>query len=476
MKKRFRTVILCLCAVLAVSLFGCNKPDDNPPGPDPAGPTIPVAENFDFSAALADSEGWNGITSVNPVLDSENRFMTFREKSNAAVAYEKKGMSTGLIELKLKVKISTDTTAYIAFSNQAEDLSAFCYAPGGRTYTVELSSDGKMYVKKWIDEVETKLTGSKPQASIPLSLSTQFTALQITVAETKTEVSVKVSVGGSLVLDVTDSTDPILGGGAVGVSYMGTGGMALGAKDSVDADYQEPEALGLNLYEQPNTALADSDVDLLADFSNTWTGRERIFTTSRDGNSVTFESKDNPEEPQAGVTEYQGIYQDKIFGDVQYEYDFNVVSHGEWIMFWFRCVPEKDTDVSIWGNKKTRQNTNGYSMLVTAGGYVQVHKWADGAQIWLNGQGTKLPGTVAAKFSDPKASISLKMSIAQVTVAGEPVIEFRIQVDESNKIIVQDTDTPFLNAGYTGVQGYAIGNGTSAVKFNSAVAKKQITL
>ena len=59
MKKRFRTVILCLCAVLAVSLFGCNKPDDNPPGPDPAGPTIPVAENFDFSAALADSEGWH---------------------------------------------------------------------------------------------------------------------------------------------------------------------------------------------------------------------------------------------------------------------------------------------------------------------------------------------------------------------------------------------------------------------------------
>ena len=52
--------------------------------------------------------------------------------------------------------------------------------------------------------------------------------------------------------------DGVLGrerGGAVGVSYMGTGGMALGAKDSVDADYQEPEALGLNLYEQPNTAL-----------------------------------------------------------------------------------------------------------------------------------------------------------------------------------------------------------------------------
>ena len=141
-------------------------------------------------------------------------------------------------------------------------------------------------------------------------------------------------------------------------------------------------------------------------FEQTWTGRERIFSHTVSNGQVTFESKDNPEEPQDGVTEYQAIYKDKIFKDVQFEYEFKVISHGEWLMFWFRCVPEESTNVSIWGNKETREMTNGYSMLVTVDGYVQIHKWADGAQIWLNGQGTKLPGTELAKFSNPQETVS----------------------------------------------------------------------
>ena len=483
MKKWFRVWIGALVLVLIFGLAACGEPGQNESSQSPSdssnppsGATIPVSENFDFSAALADSEGWEGITSVNPVLDSENAFLTFREKSNSAIAYVTKGMSEGVIELKVRVNISTDTTAYIGFSNQSADLSNFCYEPGGRMYTVEFSNDSRMYVKKWVNEEETVLTGSKSEASVPLSLASQFTDIRITVEENNNSVHITVHTGNSLLLDVNDSDSPILGGGAITVSYMGTGGMALGGVDSDVTAYQPPETLGLTIYDSPDVALATGTVDLLADFEQAWTGRERIFSHTVSNGQVTFESKDNPEEPQDGVTEYQAIYKDKIFKDVQFEYEFKVISHGEWLMFWFRCVPEESTNVSIWGNKETREMTNGYSMLVTVDGYVQIHKWADGAQIWLNGQGTKLPGTELAKFSNPQETVSLKMSIEEIDLAGESAIEFRIQVGSSTTIVVQDTDTPFVNAGYTGLQGYAIGNGTSAITLLSASASSDLTL
>jgi uncharacterized protein YunC (DUF1805 family) len=145
-------------------------------------------------------------------------------------------------------------------------------------------------------------------------------------------------------------------------------------------------------------------------------------------------------------------------------------------MFWLRCVPETDTDVSIWGNKKTGQSTNGYSMLITADGYVQVHKWADGSQIWLNGQGTKLSGSIVSAFTDPKQTVTVQTSIEEVTIAGKATAEIRIKVNNSSVIVVQDSDTPFLNAGYIGLQGYATNNKTDSIRLLSARATDVLTL
>ena len=439
---------------------------------------VPVEENFDVDASFTDSENWMGMTEQNPVMDTENGFLTFREKSNGSVAYAAKGMSTGTAELKLKLTVSSDTTATISFSNQSNNISDFCYHPGAKMYTVEFANDSKIYVKKWVDTQETQLQGEKSSASVPLTLATRFTDVKLEVAEENSAIAIKVYIGGQLLLDVVDEDDPILGGGAFGFSYMGTGGMVVGGKNSIAENYQEPEPLGMNIYESPNVPVAEGEVDFLADFASTWTGRERIFdTVVNSDQSVTFTSKDNPEEPQAGVTEYQGLYKEKIFGDVQFEYTFNVLSHGEWIMFWFRCVPEESTNVSIWGNKLTKENTNGYSMLIDPSGYVQIHKWSDGAQIWLNGSGTQLPGTVRSAMQDPNADITVKMSIESISAGGRQAVEFRVQVNDATTIIVQDTDTTvFTNAGYTGVQGYGINNGVSSIRLKSAVAKSTITL
>ncbi len=440
--------------------------------------TIATETDFDVTAALADTEEnkWGGVT-VQTVFDSQNKFLSFREKSNASVAYLVKGMSTGVMEMKMKVDVRSDTTATVTFSNQSNAPADFFYERGGRNYSLEFASDGKMYVKKWINGEETALSGAKPSAAIPMMLSNAFTTVKIEVAETNGAVNIDVTVDTKKLLSVTDGSSPILGGGAVGFSYMGTGGMAIGGADSVAANYVAPEPLGLNVYESPNVEKATADVDLLADFSNTWTGRERIFNTVKEDNGVRFTSKDNPEEPQAGVTEFQGLYNNKIFGDVQLEYSFNVISHGEWIMFWFRCVPERSDNVSIWGNKKTNENSNSYSVLITPDGTVQFHKWAGRTQIYLNGTGTKLPGSVTAQLQDGKAVNTVKMSIENITQAGRDAVELRFQLNNGEVLSVQDTDkTVFLNAGYVGVQGYAINNGTSSVRLLSATAKQEITL
>ena len=412
--------------------------------------TIATETNFDVTAALADTEEnkWGGVT-VQTVFDSQNKFLSFREKSNASVAYLAKGMSTGVMEMKMKVDVRSDTTATVTFSNQSNAPADFFYERGGRNYSLEFASDGKMYVKKWINGEETALSGAKPSADIPMVLSNAFTTVKIEVAETNGAVNIDVTVGTSKLLSA----------------------------DSVTANYVAPEPLGLDVYESPNVEKATADVDLLADFSNTWTGRERIFNTVKEDNGVRFTSKDNPEEPQAGVTEFQGLYNNKIFGDVQLEYSFNVISHGEWIMFWFRCVPERSDNVSIWGNKKTNENSNSYSVLITPDGTVQFHKWAGRTQIYLNGTGTKLPGSVTAQLQDSKAVNTVKMSIANITQASRDAVELRFQLNNGEVLSVQDTDkTVFLNAGYVGVQGYAINNGTSSVRLLSATAKQEITL
>ena len=445
-------------------------------GETPSGPSVDVAENFNVGAALMDASGWEGLMEQNPVLDSTNGFLTFRKKSNNAIGYKTVGMSQGTLELKMKVAISSDTTACVVFSNQAEDVSQFCYKPGGKSYTLEFANDSKVYVKKWVNGVETVLDGEKKSSSVPGMLSLTFQTIKITVTESANSVNIKAWCGTTLLADVTDSSNPILGGGAVGFSYMGNGGMVLGGKDSNTANYQEPEELSLTIYDQPNVEVATTDVDLMANFAADWTGRERIFNTTTSADGVQFSSLSNPEEPQGGVTEYQGMYTKKLFSTVEYEYDFNVLSHGEWIMFWFKCVPEESTNVSVWGNKSTRENSNGYSLVITVDGFVQIHKWSDFAQIWLNGQGTKLPGATIAKFSNPSESIKVKMSMEQVSVGGNDAMEFRVKVGDAATVVVTDTDTPFLNAGYAGVQGYAIGGGNCSIRINSAVAKAELSL
>ncbi|MBQ2713001.1 MAG: hypothetical protein IJF71_06425 [Clostridia bacterium] len=479
--KKLLSILLVL--LMAVGLFACNDNTDNPnPPTPPAGSTggeitVPTQESFNFNDALANASGWLGLQKQNPVFDEQNKFVTFREKSNNVITYNTVGMSTGDIELKLKVQINKDTTAYVGFNNQSEDLKAFCYDEGSYMYTLEFANDSKMYVKKWTDGAESLLSGSKSSASVPIALASRLTSVKISVTENGSSISIVVYVGGKEMLNVTDSSDAYLGGGAITLSYMGAGGMVVGARDSADASYVAPEPLGLSIYDSPDVEqFTTGTLNLLENFEANWVGRERIFSYEKDSKGYVFTSKDNPEEPQAGVTEYQAVYKNKIFGNVQMEYSYNQVSNGEWTMFWLRCVPESSTDVSIWGNKKTGQNTNGYSMLITFDGYVQIHKWNDGSQIWLNGQGTKLPGPVIALLNDANQTINVKMSIEEVEIGGKPSIEFRVCVNDTNIIVVQDSDTPYLNAGYIGMQGFATNNKVDSIRLLSATVTDTITL
>lgn len=464
--------ILCVlfALLLSVGLVACGERND-PPIDDPndnTKPTIPVEENFSFENALAQQEGWEGLTKQNPVFDTANRFVTFRAKSNNMISYKTKGMSTGEIKLKLKVGIANNTTATICFSNQAKDLSDFFYEAGGRNYSLEFASDSKVYLKKWIDEKETVLQGNKSQANVPFSLASQLTSVVIKVTEEDNKVSIRVTAGDTLLLDVADSDNPILGGGAVGLSYNGQGGMVVGGENSDFSKYTEPEELGLTLYDTPNVPVASETVNLLNNFKQTWVGRERIFNTTVNGDgSVLFESKDNPEEPLAGVTEFQALYKDKIFKNVNIVYEYNQVANGEWTMFWLRCVPEKSTDVSIWGNKKTGENTNGYSVLITNTGYVQFHKWSDFAQIWLNGQGTKVSGETLSALGNANATLRVELTIEEIEQGGNPAVFMQIKIGETI-VSVTDTDTPYTSAGYIGLQGFATNNKTDAIKVNSA--------
>ena len=491
MKKLLCAILACLMAFTAFT--GCKKKNqsqsestsqsesvsNSESGGNQTGSQIRVETgvNFDFNQAFSSVEDWEGVQTKNPVFDTQNKFVTFREKSNNVITYTGKGMSTGDLELKMKVQINKDTTAYVGFSNQSEDFQAFCYQPGSYLYTLEFANDSKMYVKKWTNGVESVLSGSKSSSSVPIALASKLTPVKISVSESGQNVNIVVYCDNKEVLNVTDNDNALLGGGAVSLSYMGAGGMVVGAKDSVNANYVAPEALGLTIYNQPNVdVFTEGELDLLANFNDNWVGRERIFNVSNDGTGYVFESRDNPEEPQAGVNEYQGVYTGKIFKNVEMEYKYNQLSNGEWTMFWFRCVPETDTDVSIWGNKQTGQNTNGYSMLITCDGYVQIHKWADGAQIWLNGQGTKLPGQVVTLLSEPSETITVKMSIEEVVIGGKATIEFRVSVNGSPTVVVQDSDTPYLNAGYIGVQGFATNKKTDSIRLLSAKAYTTLTL
>ena len=487
--KKF--ICLLMAVLMSFALVGCGNKGNNDnsgtsdsgstPTPPPAQTggeiTVPTAENFDFSDAFANTEGWLGLQKKNPVFDTENKFITFREKSNNVITYKTLGMSKGDIELQLKVQINKDTTAYVGFNNQSKNLSEFCYYEGSYMYTLEFSSDSKMYVKKWTNGAESVLSGSKSSASVPLALASKLTAVKISVSENNNAVAIVVYVNGKETLNVTDSDKAYLGGGAITLSYTGAGGMVVGAKNSKEADYVAPEALGLSIYESPNVEkFTTGTLNLLENFEANWTGRERIFNYKKDATGYVFESKDNPEEPQAGITEYQAVYANKIFGNVQMEYTYNQISNGEWTMFWLRCVPENSTDVSIWGNKMTGQNTNGYSMLITFDGYVQIHKWNDGSQIWLNGQGTKLSGPIVAMLNDPNAVINVKMSIEEVEIGGKPTIEFRICVNDATTVVVQDSDTPYLNAGYIGMQGFATNNKVDSIRLLTATVTDTITL
>lgn len=491
MNKKWMSATLALCMAMACATGCGNKGGESTSesvesvsvseveSTESAGGeiSVPTAVNFSVDNAIADSQNWVGVEKQNPVFDTQNKFVTFREKSNNVITYTGTGMSTGDIELQMKVQINKDTTAYVGFSNQSEDLKDFCYHEGSYLYTLEFANDSKMYVKKWTNGEESVLSGSKSSASVPLALASKLTPVKISVTENGSSVNISVWCNGSEALNVTDNDNPLLGGGAVTLSYMGAGGMVVSGKDSVSANYVAPEALGLNIYNQPNVEVfTEGELNLLDGFESNWVGRERIFNVKNDGTGYVFESKDNPEEPQAGVTEYQGVYTGKIFKDVEMEYKYNQLANGEWTMFWFRCVPENDTDVSIWGNKKTGQNTNGYSMLITVDGFVQIHKWTDGAQIWLNGQGTQLSGEIVAQMNNPSAVITVKMSIEQVKIGGKDAIEFRVSVNGGQTIVVQDSDTPFLNAGYIGLQGFATNNKVDAIRLLSAEAYTELTL
>lgn len=473
-----RIIGIFLTFVMIFALSSCGKPSDSESSSDtgssssvqPPEPSIEVEENFSFDNALSDKSKWEGIAANNPVIDETNKFLTFREKSNNIVFYGEKGMSTGDIKLKMKVGISKDTTATVCFSNQSDNLTSFFYDANVRTYAIEFASDGKIYAKKWINGSETVLKGAKSQSSIPLVLSANFTDVVISVSEDGGKVGIKAAVDGKTVIDVTDNNSPISGGGAVGVSYQGMSGMAIGGETSDAEKYVAPEALGMEIYDSPEVEVATSEVNLLENFEQNWTGRERIFSYKKnEDGSVSFSGKDNPEEPQAGVSEFQGLYKSKIFKNVKINYEFSQMANGEWIMFWLRCVPEKSTNVSIWGNKKTRENTNGYSVLITNTGYIQFHKWSDFSQIWLNGQGTKVSGAVLGAMTDPNAKIQAELSIEEIVQGGKPAVLLRIKIG-SVTVQVTDTDHPFTNAGYIGLQGYSINDNASETKIISATA------
>ncbi len=437
--------------------------------PDEPSISIDVEENFSFDNALSDKSKWKGLAAHNPVIDEENKFLTFREKSNNIVFYGEKGMSTGDIKLKMKVGISKDTTATVCFSNQASNLSSFFYEADSKTYAIEFASDSYIYAKKWINGSETVLKGAKSKSSVPLALSANFTDVVISVTEDGGKVNIKAYVGGNAVIDVADKDSPILGGGAVGVSYQGMSGMAIGGETSDAEKYVEPEALGVAIYDSPDVEVAETSVNLLENFEQNWTGRERIFSykTNADG-TVSFSGKDNPEEPQGGVSEFQGLYKSKLFKNVKMTYEFSQPASGEWVMFWLRCVPEKSQNVSIWGNKKTRENTNGYSVLITNTGYVQFHKWSDFSQIWLNGQGTKVSGDVLSALADSKSTVKAEISIEEIQMGGKPAVNLKIKIG-SVTVQVTDTDNPFTNPGYIGLQGYSINDASSEILLRSAV-------
>ena len=146
--KKF--ICLLMAVLMSFALVGCGNKGNNDnsgtsdsgstPTPPPAQTggeiTVPTAENFDFSDAFANTEGWLGLQKKNPVFDTENKFITFREKSNNVITYKTLGMSKGDIELQLKVQINKDTTAYVGFNNQSKDLSEFCYDEGSYMYTL----------------------------------------------------------------------------------------------------------------------------------------------------------------------------------------------------------------------------------------------------------------------------------------------------------------------------------------------------
>jgi hypothetical protein len=72
--------------------------------------------------------------------------------------------------------------------------------------------------------------------------------------------------------------------------------------------------------------------------------------------------------------------------------------------------------------------------------------------------------------------ITVKMSIEEVVIGGKKTIEFRVSVNGCSTIVVQDSDTPFLNAGYIGLQGFATNNRTDSIRILSARAYTELTL
>ena len=72
--------------------------------------------------------------------------------------------------------------------------------------------------------------------------------------------------------------------------------------------------------------------------------------------------------------------------------------------------------------------------------------------------------------------ITVKMSIEERVIGGKPTIEFRVSVNGCSTIVVQDSDTPYLNAGYIGLQGFATNNKTDSIRLLSAKAYTELTM
>ena len=79
-------------------------------------------------------------------------------------------------------------------------------------------------------------------------------------------------------------------------------------------------------------------------------------------------------------------------------------------------------------------------------------------------------------LNDPNAVINVKMSIEEVEIGGKPTIEFRICVNDATTVVVQDSDTPYLNAGYIGMQGFATNNKVDSIRLLTATVTDTITL